>query len=162
VAKSKKKKKGKKKKGVNVEQAVGMGLEDMLQKVRLETLQAIVARVEQDDISYEGAVREAIQDIEAGIEPIVVENVWGRPPMPEVSEINATKAGENVWVPKVEGDQSQAYLGVRDLADVIGVHKESVYKFLRKNFPDSRPAPGHTWFLTIEMRDAVLENWNRV
>jgi hypothetical protein len=69
-------------------------------------------------------------------------------------------AGENVWVPKVEDtSQEQAFLGVRDLAEIIGVHKESVYKFLRKNFPDSRPAPGHSWDLTIEMRDAVLEKW---
>src|SRR4029077_11960682 len=100
------------------------------------------------------ALDELIADVEGATVPV---NQF-----PSVEEINLTKAGENVWVPKVEDDQAQAYLMVGDLADVIGIHKESVYKFLRKNFPDSRPAPGHTWFLTIEMRDAVLENWNRV
>ena len=131
MAKSKKKK-GKKKE-IHVEQAVGMGLEDMLQKVRLETLQAIVARVEQDDISYEGAVREAIQDIEAGIEPIVV---------------------ENVWIPKSNATPQQESYSVAPLAHAFGVSKQTLTKFLRENFPDDAPGVGSSWRVTPEMVDA--------
>jgi predicted transcriptional regulator len=120
-------------------------------EARLDALNDLKQMVE-DGISFETAVNELIADVTGAKVPV---NKF-----PTVSEINDTVAGENVWVPKVEDtSQEQAYLGVGDLADVVGVHKESVYKFLRKNFPDSRPAPGHTWFLTIEMRDAVLENW---
>jgi len=118
-------------------------------EARLDALNDLKQMIE-DGISFETAVNELIADVTGA-------------KVPTVDEINLTKAGENVWVPKVEDtSQEQAYLGVGDLADVIGVHKESVYKFLRKNFPDSRPKPGWTWNLTIEMRDAVLENWNRL
>jgi hypothetical protein len=133
VAKSKKKK-GKKKSG-SVEQVIGMDMEGIIQRVRLETLQAIVARVTQDDISYEGAVKEVIQDIEAGTNVVT----------------------DNVWVPKVEPDYNS--MTVSKLAEAVGKHPNTVRKFLGENFPNSTPIPGYYWNISPEMVNAVVGRW---
>jgi hypothetical protein len=122
-------------------------------ETRLDTLRGLQQMLAEGITIDAEALDELISDVEGATVPV---NQF-----PSVEEINLTKAGENVWVPKKKPfPQSHAdNLTLADLADVVGVSKQTLSKFLRENFPGAAPGPSYPWKFTSEMVDAAIANW---
>jgi hypothetical protein len=116
-------------------------------ETRLDTLRGLQQMLAEGITIDAAALDELISDVEGATVPVNQ--------LPSVEEINLTKAGENVWVPKVDdGEVHTEFYSVGPLADTFGVSKQTLTKFLRENFPDDAPGVGSSWRVTPEMADA--------